>query len=223
MIYCLVYSRGLGGHVINDDIYHVASQSSSINKTIGHHTEDVRKIDFKVQTHLSAACLVVIRQWHLSRGLPVFENKRPRDKCRWSIYSTEVSSHFETSLAALLCVKTYCLVYSWRPGGHVIRQWHLSRGLPVFENKQDNRSSHRGGQKYRFQSANSPQWCKSCGHTSTTFITWPYLQHWGEFAFWNLSCCPPLCEDLLSCLLMKTGRPRDKCRWRMTTRLTPLR
>ena len=94
-------------------IYHVASQSSWINKTIGHHTEEGSKRGFKVRPHLSGVNLVVMLQRHLSRG------------------------------------------------------------LPVFVNKQDNRSSHRGGQKDRLQSANSPQWCKSCGHTSTTFITWP--------------------------------------------------
>jgi hypothetical protein len=93
-------------------------------------------------------------------------------------YTTEVNSHFETYLSDLLCVMTYCLVYSRRLGGHVIN---------VVE-------------------------------------VWPQdLHHWGEFALWNLSFWPPLCDDLLSCLFTKIGRPRDKCRWRMTTRLTPLR
>jgi hypothetical protein len=35
-------------------------------------------------------------------------------------YTTEVSSHFEAYLSDLLCVKTYCIVYSRRLGGHVI-------------------------------------------------------------------------------------------------------
>ena len=35
-------------------------------------------------------------------------------------YTTEVSSHFEIYLSDLLCVMTYCLVYSRRVGGHVI-------------------------------------------------------------------------------------------------------
>jgi hypothetical protein len=35
-------------------------------------------------------------------------------------YTTEASLHFETYLSGLLCVMTYCLVYSRRVGGHVI-------------------------------------------------------------------------------------------------------
>ena len=35
-------------------------------------------------------------------------------------YTTEVSSHFEAYLSDLLCVMTYCIVYSRRLGGHVI-------------------------------------------------------------------------------------------------------
>jgi hypothetical protein len=35
-------------------------------------------------------------------------------------YTTEASLHFETYLSDLLCVMTYCLVYSRRLGGHVI-------------------------------------------------------------------------------------------------------
>jgi hypothetical protein len=117
------------------DIYHVASHSSWKNKTICHHTEEVRKIDFKVRTHLSTVYLVVIVQ---------------RD---------------------LLCVMTYCLVYSRRLGRHVINV------VDVWP-----QDLHHWGEfalwnifltSDRFQSANSPQCCMSCGHTSTTFITWP--------------------------------------------------
>jgi hypothetical protein len=95
------------------------------------------------------------------------------------IYSTEVSSHFEIYLSDLFCVMTYWLVFSRKVRTHlstvclvVIVQRYLSRGLTLFVNKEDNKSSHRGGQKDRFQSPNSPQWCTSYGHTSTTFITW---------------------------------------------------
>ena len=140
-----------------NDIYHVASQSSWINKTTGHHTEEVRKIGFKVRTYLSGVRLVVIRQRHLSRGLPVFVSKQDNRSSHRGGQKDRFKVRNHLSGVSLV----------------VIRQRHLSRGLPIFVNKQDNRSSHRGGQKDRFQSANSPQWCKSCGHTSTTFITWP--------------------------------------------------
>jgi hypothetical protein len=100
----------------------VTSQSSWVNKTIGLHTEDGSKRGFKVQTHLSGVNLVVIRHRNLSRVLPVFMNKQlNRSSHRGGqIYTTEVSLHFETSLAAVLCVKTYCLVYPRRLGGHVL-------------------------------------------------------------------------------------------------------
>ena len=62
------------------------------------------------------------------------------------------------------------------------------------------------------------------GHVINVVDEWPQdLHHWGEFALWSLSFWPPLCEDLLSCLFTNTGRPRDKCRWSMTTILTLLR
>ena len=53
------------------------------------------------------------------------------------------------------------------------------------------------------------------GHVINVVEVWPQdLEDWDEVALWNLSCCPPPCDDLLSCLFTKTGRPRDK--WSLT-------
>jgi hypothetical protein len=173
----------------------VASHSSWINKTISHHTEEVRKMFQSANSpqwckscgHTSWGHVINIVElwpqdiqywgefalWNLSFWpllcddiLSCFFTKsgRPRDKCRWSMTTRFRGLRWGRTLKPLL-LSGVSLV--------VILQRHLSRGLPLFVKKQDNRSSHRGGQKDRLQSASSSQWCMSCDHTSTTFITWP--------------------------------------------------
>jgi hypothetical protein len=147
---------------------------------------------------------------------------RSRDKCRW---------RKSTRLTALMWVRTlksiFLTSFVWGPIALFIHEdWE--RGLPVFVSKQDNRSSHRGGQKDRLQSGNLPTYClvysrRLRGHVLNVVDAWPRdLHHWGKFALWSLSFWPPLYNDLLCCLFTKTGRLRAKCRWRHLSRDLPI-